>query len=298
MTNTLDERDRTVLEALFRERADESALAERLDGDPDALAERLAALAGNGLIERAAGGAYTLSDSGRRILLASPTGALDDRIDTPSADEEAIESWDLRADRADAVRAALAFLRYWGEATESEIVDAVYSEYPAGHASAADWWDDLRDRLAALPSVASPEAPDERWRFEGQPVIEQPTTDGRAVLGPAATAHSSARFAIESLDLDRDERAAVRAAFARLVADGAVAERTLREDVYPDHAAGYASPEEWWTGCVEPAFERIPGVVRGGTGETTAGDADEAEVSWEYRQSDGGSAASGTDIDR
>lgn len=294
MTNTLDERDRAVLEALSRESADEATLAERLDSEPDAIGDRIADLAENGLVEQAsADGAYTLSDNGRRVLLASPAGTLDDQIDTPQADEETIESWDLRADRADAVRAALSFLRYWGEATESEIVDAGYSEHPAGFASAADWWDDIRDRLAALPSVVSPGSGDERWRFEGQPVIEQSTGDGRAILGPGAAAHSSARFAIESLDLDRDERAAVRAAFDRLVAEGSVAERALRGEVYPDHAAGYESEESWWSDCVEPAFERVPGVARV-SADSSAGD--DGSV-WEYSQSDEGAGSTGSDAD-
>lgn len=322
MAITLDERDRAVLAHLFRERATAETLAARTDTDRSDLRDRLPALADNGLVERAetvpgseqvdATGsnqsegeeitrAYALTDSGRRVLFASPAGSLDDRIDTPSTVEEAIASWDLRADRADAVRAAFAFLRYWGEASAGEIADAIFTEHPAGFESLDAWWDGIRDVLAALPPVESPGANDDQWRFEGTPIVAESTADGREVLWTDAAARSSAKLALERLDSTAAERAAVRAAFDSLVRAGELSGDDVRARIYPDRPAGYASAEQWWTECVEPAFERIPGAERsgadaGGEREQSA-EATETDPEWRYRRTGEERAATDPDAD-
>ena len=260
-TITLDDRDRAILERLREGDAGVETLARSVDADPATLRARLPELGDNGLVRPVDGG-YALTANGERALQGSPAGARDDRIDTPPEVERRIESFDLRPDRADAVRAAFAFLRYWGEASDAEIVDGVYSEHPAAFESSREWWTDcVHDRLADLPSVESPESADQ-WRYAETPGVEEHTEDGRIAPDDHPPAESSAKFALEGLDLDDDARAAVGAAFERLVHEREVRSTDLAETVYPDHDAGYDSASAWWSDCVAPAFEQLPGVER------------------------------------
>jgi hypothetical protein len=287
VTITLDECDRAVLERLRRGDADVEALADAVDSRPEYLRSRLPELADNGLVRRGEEGAWTLTENGQRAVAASPAGSMDDRIDAPPDVERRVESSDLRVDRADAVRATFAFLRHWGDATRAEIVDGVYSERPAAFESGAEWWSAcVRDCLAALPRVESPASADQPWRCAGTSIVEQPTADGRVAPTDDPTVRTSVRFALEQLDLDEPERAAVRAAFARLLDRGSVSAAELGEEVFPDHDAGYGSPSEWWADCIRPAFRSFPGVES---------EADEAV--WRYRQSSEGPMASAPGAD-
>lgn len=281
VTVTLDDRDREILDRLGRGAADVETLAASAPADPAYLRERLPELADNGLVRRVDDG-YAITDSGERAMAGSPTGRMDDRIDTPPAVEDAIESFDLRADREDAVRSAFAVLAYWGSATESEIVDAVYSEAPAGFDSRESWWAEcVRDPLARLPRV---DAPAERsdsaavsvdcWAFEGAPAVDQAGGDGRSAAGDDVLSDSSVRAAVAGSDIDDAERSAVRAAFAFLFREGEATADEIRDWAYPDHDAGYDSAVDWWADCVRPALDRLPGVEQS---------ADSPE-SWAYRQ--------------
>ncbi|WP_232686045.1 hypothetical protein [Halobacterium zhouii] len=290
MTPTLDERDRVVLESLRRGNADIESLADNTDTTPEALQDRLVELADNGLVERADAGGYALTANGERVLVATPAGTADDRIDTPPDVERVIESFDLRPDREAAVRGAHSFLHYWGAATDSEIVDAVYSEVPAGFDGPDEWWAGfVRERLEALPSVEPPRSPDGEWQYSGTPIVEEETDDGRLLFEDEAVTRSSVKFALERLDLTDAERAAVREAFRVLAHEGEVTAADVVDRVYADHDAGYDSPDGWWADCVRPAFEAFPGVERvdenTGTGEEQS---DETEEGWRYQSSDEG----------
>lgn len=260
---TLDERDRAVLEHLREGNADVGSLAQSVDSDPDSLRERLPELADNGLVQQVHDDVYAITDNGKRTIAGSPAGRMDDRIDTPPDVERQIGSFDLRPDREAAVRGAFAFLQYWGDATGGEIVDGIYSEHPAGYPTPQEWWDDcVRDRLADLPLVESPDPDELAWRYAETPTIERPTGDGRDVAGAAVTAGTSARYDLEQSDLGEDERDAIRAAFDRLVRAGDASVDELGAEIYPDHGAGYDSPDEWWRECVRDAFASLPGVER------------------------------------
>ncbi|WP_226022022.1 hypothetical protein [Halomicrobium salinisoli] len=273
---TLDDRDTATLWRLRRGDADVATLAETVRCDPESLRDRLSELADNGLVAAVDGG-YRITSDGERVLAASGTGADDDRIDTPPDVEQRIESFDLRADREAAVRSAFAVLHYWGDATRGEIVDAVYSEDPAGYETRDEWWGEgIRGCLSDLPTVDAPDSPDAPgalWRYGGTPTVAELTDDGRVLLERAVTPFS-VRFAVERLDLSDDERAAVRAAVDWLVREGEGDAEEIADAVYSEYSGGYDSPEEWWASCVEPAFEAIPGVKRAdGDGER-----------WRYRQ--------------
>jgi DNA-binding Lrp family transcriptional regulator len=275
--NTLDERDRAILERLHRGAAGVDALAGPANASAETLGERLPALADNGLVERVGDGEYALTDDGARVVAASPAGAMDNRIDTPDDVEAALAAYDLRPDREGAVRDAFAFLHYWGEATKAEIVDAVFSENPAEYDDGAAWWSGLvRDHLAALPAVGPPEPGSDEWRYTRTPVVAMSGEDGRDRLGPAAD-RSSAKFALEQLPVEDDEREAVRAAFELLAEAGAASADELRERVYPDHDAGYDSADAWWA-AVRESLPAVPGVEQA----ESEGDA------WEHRETDDG----------
>ena len=274
---TLDDRDRAVLERLRAGAADVDALAESVPADADHLRDRWPDLADNGLVDRESGDRYRLTDDGRRVVEAVGTGAQDDRLDTPPAVEGRILAFDLPPDHEAALRGAFAFLHYWGDATAAEIVDAVYSEDPAGFDDPLAWWREcVRDRLAELPGVEPARSPGEPWRYDGVALVESDGEDGRNVAGAAVTEGTSARFALERLDLDAETQRAVRRVFSLLVELGDVSETEAKEQVYPDYDAGYGSPDEWWTDGVRPALESLPGV------EHASGDRER----WRYRTVD------------
>lgn len=281
MNVTLDERDEAVLERLREEEADVESVAESVPADAAYLRERLPELADNGLVERTGDDRYAVTSDGERVVEASPAGTNDNRIDTPADVEREIAAFDLPPDEEEAVRTAFAFLHYWGAASESEIVDGVYSESPAGFESRSEWWSELvRERLARLPSVEPPNEDGDPWRFTGTPTVEESPDDGRTVTEGASS--TSVKFALERLELAEDERTAVRAAFGRLMEDGEASADEIRERVYPDHPAGYDSPSAWWDDCVRDAFGSLPGVER----------RDGDEERWRYRQTESGAASS------
>jgi hypothetical protein len=280
-TITLDDRDEAVLERLRKGDTDVETLAESVNADADCLWDRLPELADNGLVERA-DDAYALTEDGARAVEATPIGAKDDRIDTPPEVEERIEAFDLRPDREEALRNAFSFLHYWGETSGAEVIDGVYSENPAGFESEREWWTELvRDRLAELPCVEPPASNHEPWRYAGTPGVEHRTDDGRVAPPGDEFERTSVRFALERLDLAGDERRAVRRAFDRLLSEGEVTTDEL-EEAYSDRPAGYDSVSEWWSDCIRPAFESLPGVE--------SGNADGKR--WRYRSADEGPMSS------
>lgn len=285
VTITLDERDSAILTALSRGDATIESLADGVTCPPDYLRDRLPELADNGLVRRVDDDVYTVTANGKRVLAGSPAGTMDDRIDTPAPVEREIRSFELRPDREEAVRNAYAFLHYWGEAVESEIIDGVYSENPAGFDSDEKWWTEfVRERLADLPLVESPDSAGEPWRYSGTPTVEEVTEDGRLAPDDGATARTSVKFALEQSELSEEERSAVRAVFESLVRSGEASAAEIRDRVYPDHDAGYDSAAEWWADCVRDGLRMLPGVER----------ADDGRDVWQYHGADEGVTSSGS----
>lgn len=165
----LDEDDVEILSRLGPGGTRPARLASTLDEPEDALADRLADLADNGLVREDADGRYARTKSGRRALDAPATGGADERIDTPADVERALESLELRADAAAAVRNAFTLLRNRGRASRAEVTALVFSEVPAGYDDPEEWWTDLvRDALLALPDVT--DVPDgDELRYEREP---------------------------------------------------------------------------------------------------------------------------------
>ena len=274
----LEERDRRLL-ALLGTRA--RTLAD-LDDEPgiprSELADRLAELADNGLVYDLGGGRYERTESGRRVLVASATGADDERVDTTPAIESTLATFDLDPAEADAVRHVFALLRYWGSVTEAEIQDAVFDETPASRETPTEWWEGIvREPLAALPGVEPPAEEGGAWRYAGTAEADTPLADGRRVLSRTHPVYGDVKHALESLDLSSAEREAARAAFGFLYRRGEASEAEIGQAVYPDHRAGYDSVDDWWDGAVRDAFEALPAVERveddGGEGTT-----------WRYRR--------------
>lgn len=284
-TITLDARDRAIL-ARFESGPHEVAdLVDEFEGDEAALRDRLAALADNGLLAEVGDGRYERTESGRRVLVASPLGTEDDGIDTPDAVEDVIEGFDLRPDEAEAVRASYALVRYWGHVDEDEIVDAGYSEAPAGYDDAEAWWTDcVRDRLAALPGIEPPSAAGEPWRYEGTPEVDELREDGeiegRRVLDDRPT-YGSVRQALADRDDEYApaERKAVAAAVAFLGDREEATDEELRGRVREERPGRDDAAVEW-TDRVHDALESVPGVER-------------TEDGWRYRQPADGPMSTG-----
>lgn len=259
----LDEGDLRVLAMLGTGTRTIGTLSADLDRSPDELGARLADLAENGLVYDLGDGRYERTESGRRVLVASPAGSLDERIDTSPEVERVLAGLSLGPDEADAVRGAFALLRYWGRVTAEEIADAIYSEVPAGYVTSAEWWNDLvREPLGALPGVQPPTGDDEAWHYAGHPEADEPFTDGRRVLSKLHPVYGDVKHALESLDLREEDREAARAAFGFLYRRGEVTERELVEAVYRDRPAGVSSADEWLDEVVRRTFDALPGVER------------------------------------
>jgi len=187
---TLEERDKRVLALIGTQVRPISDLAAALDTPAEELEDRLADLTDMGLVYDRGDGHYERTESGRRVLITSAEGAIDERIDTAPKIEQTIEKFDLRADEVDAVRHAFTFLRYWGRATAEEIVDAIYSEVPAGRETPEEWWEKLVcSPLAALPTVEQPTEDGGPWRYTGTPEAGEQSANGRRVLSETHPAH-------------------------------------------------------------------------------------------------------------
>lgn len=261
----LDKSDRRLLATLGSDPAAVASLADALDRSTDELDDRLAALADNGLVQVTDDDRYRRTESGRR-LLRTAGGRMDEAIDTDPDIEAVIAAADLGPEAADAVRAAYTFLRYWGQASSDEIVDAVYPEWPAGTDSPDGWWQTIGQALAEVPDIARVDGNSsavELWRYAGTPEASTPDSDG---FLPAERhgrpKYGSVTHAIESMDLSAEERHAVRSAFAVLRRCGTASEVEISEAAFDEGAAGYETVEELWRGLVADAFERLPGVTR------------------------------------
>lgn len=270
-SNTLEGLGRAVLEAIEGRRTDVGTLEAEFDASREELDEQLSQLVENALVQEVADDEYELTENGERLLSSTPVGDRDDRIDTPEDVERAIEGFDLRPDEGGAVRSSFSFLRYWGDATTAEIVDATYGEEPAGYGTADRWWNDcVAERLAALPDVDPPadgaEESDgssgDQWRYAGEVAVERPDRDGREVRDAGGEApFGSVRHAFEELDLTDAERTAARTAFATLSARGGATAEELADALFGEHPAGYDSVDAW-TDWLDGILEELPDVDR------------------------------------
>lgn len=260
----LNDRDREMLDRLGTDPCTVEALADRLGTPTSELSARLRDLADNALVYDLGDGQFQRTESGRRVLVASGSdgGAVDNRIDTSEEVERALAELDLPPDEADAVRSAFAFVRYWGDATDDEIMDAIYSEAPANCASQASWWENcVRDPLAELPGINAPAGPGKPWRYAGPAEADTPMSDGfLPTSARGSTRYGSVKHALESLDLSEIQRDAARAAFAYLRQHGEATEDDISADVYPNYPSDYSTADAWWDGFVRDAFTAFPGV--------------------------------------
>lgn len=302
--DTLDETARDVLAAIGDGRVAQGTIEARLGSPPPDLAGLLEELRENALVREAGADSYELTENGVRVLNATGSGDRDERIDTPSEVEAAIEELELPPGETAAVRAAFSFLRHWGDATTAEIVDGTYSEHPVGYDDPDRWWADcVGDRLAALPRVegSADAGPAAAWEYEGIAVVEQAGgRDGRAVLDRSdeSARSGSVRHGIEEAARDDEERRAARAAFAALYRRGSARSSELVEaaahidgdeetvdvdvehgapdnSVVVDYPSGFESAAAWAERLTE-IFEVLPGVEREWHSE------DEDEAVWTY----------------
>lgn len=270
-TITLTERDRSVLRVL----ADAPASSERLAGEVEYstsdLAERLQELAENGLLWERDDGTYALTESGSRALETPMDRSGDSRIDASDHLREAIAALDLRPERAEAVFDAVAFLRYWGEASESELIDGIYSEKPGGYESTDEWWQlFMRDTLAALPDIDPPteDTDSDSWQYTAAE-IEEHTEDGRSRFDGPTQSYGSVKHALEVLDLPNDQHTAVHAVFAVLCHNKTAAETELKRTSYEEGSPDM-SADAWWSQRIEPVLRELPGIEQ------------QDEQTWEY----------------
>jgi hypothetical protein len=93
-----------------------------------------------------------------------------DAIEVPGYDDSLIER------RREAVGAALALLRDETEATRSDVVDALYGNYPAGYESESSWWECIKTGFKQVSAIQGGDGR-RKWVYEPAPGI----TDTRGV---------------------------------------------------------------------------------------------------------------------
>ncbi len=214
---TLAPHDTALLHLLADAPSSSDHLAEIVEDPRPELTDQLAAFEENGLLWKQADETYALTESGSRVLAVPADHGVDSRIDAPRRVCQAITKQDLRPDREAAVFDAVAFLQYWGEATESELIDGIYSETPAGYETADKWWQSfMQGTLAGLPDIEPPTADRTVWRYTGTHETEEPTEDGRDPFAGPTTSYGSVKHALEALDLSSDQHTAVHTVFATL----------------------------------------------------------------------------------
>jgi hypothetical protein len=222
-TDTLTETDLQLLQQLSDAPERRSTLEARFADCPEPVDDRLAVLVDSGLI-RQADVTYELTESGRRALAAPGDGTADSRIDVPPDVETELQDLDVDGACMKGVRAAYAFLEYWGEATESEFRDAVYAERQAGYDNRQAWWDNcIEPVLETLPTLTPPMSTGltAKWRYDGTPGIDGGMADGRAVLGSTdGQPFANARQAIEAETRSATQRTVARHVFAHLETRG------------------------------------------------------------------------------
>lgn len=157
-SNTIDALGRAILETLDEGPTSIDTMEATFDTTRETLESHLQQLIDNALVQEAPEGTYELTDNGRRLLRATPTGEYVDRTDIPPPVERAVASFSLPPDEEQAVRTTFSFLAYWGDATTAELVDGCYSESPAGYETPEDWWAHcIENRLESVPLVDAPE---------------------------------------------------------------------------------------------------------------------------------------------
>lgn len=264
---TLTERDRRLLRRLSTGPRTSESIADHVGDKPEELADRLDVLADSGVVRRV-DGTYELTDSGRRVLAVPGDGSADEQIDVPVAVERELGSQAIDEPCAAAIRASYAFLQYWGEATASELRDAIFVERPAGYDDRHQWWTECVDPiLRELPAVRPPDtdAPAARWHCERSAGVDD-AADGRAVLGSTdGQPVGNARQAIEVGTESATQRAAVRHSFAVIETQGRATTKQLERGLAAATDDGLA-PES--TATVFDMLESIPSVTRDGNDAT------------------------------
>lgn len=262
-TDTLTETDQQLLRKLLDDPQSRQTLETRLADSPEPVADRLEALVDSGLVRRTE--KYELTESGRRVLAAPDDGSADYGIDMSPAVEAELRSLDVDEASVSAVRAVYAFLEYWGEATASELRDAIYFERQAGYDDRQTWWSDcIEPALGTLPTVQPPASAEEltaRWRYEGTPGIDDGTTDGRAVLGSTTDEppFANARQAIEATTRSATQRAVARHVFAFLETHGRADSEQLERHIV---TATEEEPHSDSIAVVADVLDSIPAVVK------------------------------------
>lgn len=199
--------------------------------------ERLAVLVDHGLVRRAEGG-YALTASGRRARTAHGSLEQGTEVDRPAVDRE-LATHEIEVGCRAAVGAAYDFVSYWGDATPSELRDAVFFEQPAGYDDRHRWYDEcVEPALGSLSAVEPPTSTDSVaqgtlpvWVYKGEPEVEE-EADGRAVLGSTTgQPFGNARQAIEAHSDSPAGRQALRRAFAQIESQRSVTVDQLEEAI-------------------------------------------------------------------
>lgn len=247
---TIRSSDLLILENIDKFGGAAHSLPESLALSESEIRQRLSKFVDNGIIRVVGADTFELTASGHRLLDISQNRRQSSEIDIPTPVETVITGFELRPYEAEAIRRSYAFLRFWRSATTDEIIDGIYSEYPAGYQSSDEWWSNLvRDQLGVVPDVVPPTLGDTQWKYTGDFTGDEPDVDGR-VHQLKSGRYSSVKQALERNSLNNDERSAIKATLTFLQNRGVATEQEIRTAVFTEYPAGYDNASVWWTNLV------------------------------------------------
>lgn len=177
--------------------------------------------------------------------------------------EAALEVFDDRDDRARPLTAtdvmeALECSRRTAHNKLQELVERGDLETRKIGARGRVWWVPLEGRVdTRATDAASRRGTDQTGNAHSDSRTEPPTTDHS--FPPAVEA------ALETVDLPGSgatleaRKAALLAAYAYLTDNPSATKAEFLEHVYPDHPAGFETPEGWWN-AIQPPLKELPGV--------------------------------------
>ncbi|WP_224270161.1 hypothetical protein [Haloprofundus salinisoli] len=139
-----------------------------------------------------------------------------------------------------------------------------YTLTEAGASQAADAESSVETDVEAQASTTSSDAVPPAMQNDPS---ETPQAPSQEPLGDAYDLAGDVADAIDafeppgSQEQKRRRREALRAAYGYLRRRGRVSREAFERDVFPEHTAGYGSPEEgWWESVVRPGLSGVPDV--------------------------------------
>lgn len=125
------------------------------------------------------------------------------------------------------------------------------------HSKARVWWPAPHpwQASAAASGPPAPTADESPTRTDERDDAVAGRSDGAQTL--AALAHDAHVPGAGAGDTAQQRHQSLQAVLEELRDRGAATRGELQDDVFPDHSAGYETPNSWWKNCIRPALAEL-----------------------------------------